>query len=121
MHCLIGSLEGSPAVASSASESDEDLLLVDPAVIQLHPDPQGDACVMGREFLGQAWQYRVQQGPCDLRVNAHLSLDVPRGTRCRLAFQPGAEVILFPQGIRLRATDPSPAAGVPAPQPIPPA
>ena len=121
MHCLIGSLEGSPAVASSASESDEDLLLVDPAVIQLHPDPQGDACVMGREFLGQAWQYRVQQGPCDLRVNAPLSLDVPRGTRCRLAFQPGAEVILFPQGIRLRATDPCAAAGVQAPQPIPPA
>ena len=121
MHCLIGSLESNTPEASSASESDEELLLVDPAVIQLHPDPQGDACIMGREFLGQAWQYRVQQGPCDLRVNAPLSLDVPRGTRCRLAFQPGAEVILFPQGIRLRATVPSPAAGVPAPQPIPPA
>ncbi len=106
MHCLIGPLEGDSPLPGSEPGPDEQLLLVDPALIRLQPDPQGEATVMGREFLGQAWQYRVQQGPCDLRVNAALALDVPRGTRCRLAFQPGAEVILFPQRIRLRATDP---------------
>ena len=106
MHCLIGPLEVDSSLPGSEPAPDEQLLLVDPALIRLHPDPQGEATVMGREFLGHAWQYRVQQGPCDLRVNAALALDVPRGTRCRLAFQPGAKVILFPQRIRLRATDP---------------
>ena len=121
MHCLIGPLEGDSPLTGSGPGPDEQLLLVDPALIRLQPDPQGEATVMGREFLGQAWQYRVQQGPCDLRVNAALELDVSRGTRCRLAFQPGAEVILFPQRIRLRATDPCAASGVPAVRPMPPA
>ena len=121
MHCLIGPLEGDSPLTGSGPGPDEQLLLVDPALIRLQPDPQGEATVMGREFLGQAWQYRVQQGPCDLRVNAALQLDVSRGTRCRLAFQPGAEVILFPQRIRLRATDPCAASGVPAVRPMPPA
>ena len=121
MHCLIGPLEGDRQLPGSEPGPDEQLLLVDPALIRLHPDPQGEATVMGREFLGQSWQYRVQQGPCDLRVNAALALDVPRGTRCRLAFQAGAEVILFPQRIRLRATDPYAASGVPALRPMPPA
>ena len=121
MHCLIGPLEGDSPLTGSGPGPDEQLLLVDPALIRLQPDPQGEATVMGREFLGQAWQYRVQQGPCDLRVNAALQLDVSRGTRCRLAFEPGAEVILFPQRIRLRATDPCAASGVPAVRPIPPA
>ena len=121
MHCLIGPLEGDRQLPGSEPGPDEQLLLVDPALIRLQPDPQGEATVMGREFLGQAWQYRVQQGPCDLRVNAALALDVPRGTSCRLAFQAGAEVILFPQRIRLRATDPYAASGVPALRPMPPA
>ena len=121
MHCLIGPLEGDRQLPGSEPGHDEQLLLVDPALIRLQPDPQGEATVMGREFLGQAWQYRVQQGPCDLRVNAALALDVPRGTRCRLAFQPGAEVILFPQRIRLRANDPYAASGVPALRTMPPA
>ena len=121
MHCLIGPLEGDRQLPGSEPGHDEQLLLVDPALIRLQPDPQGEATVMGREFLGQAWQYRVQQGPCDLRVNAALALDVPRGTRCRLAFQPGAEVMLFPQRIRLRANDPYAASGVPALRPMPPA
>ena len=121
MHCLIGALEGDSPLPGSGPGPDEQLLLVDPALIRLQPDPQGEATVMGREFLGQAWQYRVQQGPCDLRVNAALALDVSRGTRCRLAFQPGAEVILFPQRIRLRANDPYAASGVPALRPMPPA
>ena len=121
MHCLIGPLEGDSPQPGSGPETDAQLLLVDPALIRVHPDPQGDATVMGREFLGQAWQYRVQQGSCDLRVNAELALDVPRGTRCRMEFLPGAEVILFPQRIRLRATDPCGASGVPAVRPMPPA
>ena len=121
MHCLIGALEGDSPLPGSEPGPDEQLLLVDPALIRLQPDPQGQATVMGREFLGQSWQYRVQQGPCDLRVNAALALDVPRGTRCRLAFQAGAEVILFPQRIRLRANDPYAASGVPALRPMPPA
>ena len=118
MHRLIG-IGGRQSLPGSEPGPDEQLLLVDPALIRLQPDPQGEATVM-TEFLDRAWQYRAA-GALRLRVNAALALDVPRGTRCRLAFQPGAEVILFPQRIRLRANDPYAASGVPALRPMPPA
>ncbi|MDA0257076.1 MAG: ABC transporter ATP-binding protein [Cyanobacteria bacterium] len=116
LHCLIGPLQrrGSEPIGDFKAQSS--MLLVDPAAIALVVDSQGEACVMGREFLGQAWQYRVQQGDCNLRVNCSLEHDHPRGTRCRLAFRSGAEAILFPQRVRLHASDPcEPAAPQAAP------
>ena len=121
LHCLIGPLQhhGSEPIGDDNVQSST--LLVDPAAIALVADSQGDACVMGREFLGQAWQYRVQQGDCNLRVNCSLEQDLPRGTRCRLAFRSGAEAILFPQRLRLHASDPCERAAPPVAPLTPPA
>ena len=85
---------------------DRSTVLVDPCAIALEVDPEAEPCVMGREFLGQAWQYRIQAGDLHLRLSVPLDQDVPRGTRCRLTFRPEATAILFPHRIRVRASDP---------------
>ena len=85
---------------------DRSTVLVDPGAIALEVDPEAEPCVMGREFLGQAWQYRIQAGDLHLRLSVPLDQDVPRGTRCRLTFLPEATAILFPHRIRVRASDP---------------
>ena len=105
LRCDLGLLEpvdGTPI----DSLPDRSTVLVDPGAIALEVDPDADPCVMGREFLGQAWQYRIQAGDLHLRLSVPLEQDVPRGTRCRLTFRPEATAILFPHRIRVRASDP---------------
>ena len=92
---------------------DDAQLLVDPTMIRLEPQADAAACVMGREFLGQAWQVRVQLDDQQLRITLPLVKDHSRGTRCHLCFEPDASVILFPQRIRLVANDPCDPEGVP--------
>ncbi|MGC6482872.1 MAG: ABC transporter ATP-binding protein [Synechococcus sp.] len=72
-------------------------LLVDPAAISLELDPGGDACVMGREFLGREWLYRVEAADQQLRLRLPLAQNHRRGTRCRLRLKAGESVLLFPQ------------------------
>ena len=97
------SLEGGDPEASGVSPaaSDDPVLLVDPAAIELSPDQQGDACVMGREFLGREWLYRVEAGGQQLRLRLPLHHDYRRGTRCNLALRSGEDVLLFPDRIGL--------------------
>ena len=75
--------------------------MVEPSAIRMTLDPSGEACVMGREFLGHAWQYRIQLDGLTLRLVLPLEMDHPRGTRCRLSFRRGAEPILYPQRQRV--------------------
>jgi iron(III) transport system ATP-binding protein len=112
-HCLLGSLQ---AVQSGAPEQvrcaepdstleghstgpgrEDPVLLVDPAAIDLRLDPDGDACVMGREFLGREWLYRVEAGGQQLRLLLPLQHDYRRGTRCRLSLRPDETVLLYPE------------------------
>ena len=95
---------------------DDACLLVDPTAICLEPDPEGEACVMGREFLGQAWQMRVQLENQVLRVTLPLNIDLNRGARCRLRFHPCAAMTLFPQRVRVVASDPCESAVPPDPR-----
>ena len=105
LHCCLGSLPV-PSQLSLKSWPDDASLLVDPAAIALEPEPEAEACVMGREFQGHAWQLRVQTAEQHLRVTQPLEHDYNRGTRCRLGFRKGAKAMLFPQRISLNATDP---------------
>ena len=109
---LLEPVDGTPI----DSLPDRSTVLVDPGAIALEVDPDADPCVMGREFLGQAWQYRIQAGDLHLRLSVPLDQDVPRGTRCRLTFRPGATAILFPHRLRVRASDPCDVA---APRAVP--
>ena len=111
--CLLGALQRSKAPSRpleggdpeasgvSPAASDDPVLLVDPAAIELSPDQQGDACVMGREFLGREWLYRVEAGGQQLRLRLPLHHDYRRGTRCNLALKSGEDVLLFPDRIGL--------------------
>ena len=120
--CLLGPLEPeSDDVVAPSVDPSSSTLLVDPASIALIPDEQGEACVMGREFLGQSWLVRLQHGDCNLRVICGLEHDLSRGTRCQLRFRSGARATLFPQRIKLRAIDPCAASVPPAPLPTAPA
>jgi len=105
LHCCLGSLSVPPQL-SLESWPDDASVLVDPAAISLEPEPESEACVMGREFQGHAWQLRVQAAEHQLRVSQPLENDYDRGTRCRLGFRKGAKAMLFPQRISLSASDP---------------
>ena len=121
LQCLLGALQSENSELAPPAPEPSSTLLVDPSSIALLPDDRGEACVMGREFLGQSWLVRIQQGNCNLRVICGLEHDLPRGTRCQLRFRPGARVTLFPQRIKLRAIDPCAPSGLPTPLPSSPA
>ncbi len=100
-------LDDDQACGLSPAANDTPVLLVDPAAIELSVDPDGEACVMGREFLGREWLYRVEAGGQQLRLRLPLHHDHRRGTRCRLALRSDEVVLLFPERIPLAlATQP---------------
>jgi iron(III) transport system ATP-binding protein len=101
LNCSLGRFR----MPSGLGERDlaEASVLVDPAAITLVPDPTAEACVMGREFLGREWLYRVEAGARQLRLRLPLQSDYQRGTRCRLALRPGETVLLYPQRLVLEA------------------
>ena len=62
-----------------------------------------EAEVLSREFLGRSWLYLVELADLRLRVRQPLEVVLARGERCRLLLEPGAEPLLFPGGLPLRA------------------
>lgn len=104
--CSLGPLvaRSSDPPSSLSGNAPESVLLVDPAAIQLQLDPEGEACVMGREFLGREWLYRVEAGGQQLRISLPLAQDHQRGTRCNLRLHDDATVLLFPQRLALRSS-----------------
>ena len=100
LRCAIGSLVPTGMASGGALDPDA-CVMVEPNCIAMTPDASGEACVMGREFLGHAWQYRIQLDDLNLRLVLPLEMDYARGTRCRLSFRPRAEPILYPQRQRV--------------------
>lgn len=101
LRCLLGDL-AIPEGQRSMALPDDATVLIDPALIDLDPDAAGDACVMGREFLGRSWLYRLQIGDQQLRLIRPLDEDHQRGLRCRLSLQQNSEVLLHPQCVSLQ-------------------
>jgi iron(III) transport system ATP-binding protein len=98
-------LEGRPGLHLSAGESGE--ALIPPEGLTFEPDPEGEAWVQGREFLGHDWAYLVQWG--ERRLRLHLPLDVvhSRGQRGHVGLKPDTSGWLFPGGQRLLALPPA--------------
>ena len=97
--CCLGDLDTSePGVQADQSASGDCCVLVDPHDIDVMADAEGEASVLGREFLGDAWEYRIRVA--DVLVRAHCPIDQehPPHTRCRLTFRDGAKVTLLPLG-----------------------
>jgi iron(III) transport system ATP-binding protein len=101
LHTALGSFETLQGATATDPHADPAPnapceVLLDPEAISLEPDPQGDAVVLGREFLGRGWLVQVQQQELTLRLRLPLEQVVERGQRCRLALRPGAGALLFP-------------------------
>ena len=99
LFCCLGDLDASePGVQVDQSAAGDCCVLVAPHDIHVVADADGEARVLGREFLGDAWEYRIRIA--DVLVRAHCPIDQehPPQTRCRLTFKDGARVTLLPQG-----------------------
>jgi iron(III) transport system ATP-binding protein len=91
-----------PADAAAGSSAAE--VLVSQQAIELLPDDEAEAWVVGREFLGREWLYQVQLADLRLRLRLPLSHNYARGQRCRLRLLPGESARLFPSGQDLVST-----------------
>lgn len=93
---------GAPAVSERAraalTPGQGDEVMVSPEAIALVPDPNGEARVLGREFLGREWLYQLRQDDLSLRLRLPLGEEYGHGQRCRLQLRPGHGATLFPQG-----------------------
>tara|TARA_B100000609_G_scaffold127158_1_gene101247 strand:+ start:85 stop:693 length:609 start_codon:yes stop_codon:yes gene_type:complete len=96
LRCPLGDLER-PDDFQVDSLPEEATVLVAPEAITLHEDADGKDEVVGREFLGHSWMYRVRSGDRQLRLLRPLAEDYQRGQTCRLCLQPGSSVLLHPQ------------------------
>lgn len=104
LSCLLGDLE-IPDSQHSVALPDDATVLVDPSYINLNPDSAGNAQVMGREFLGRKWLYRIRIGDQQLRLIRPLDEDHQMGMRCRLSLQQGSTVLLHPNCLSLQVAD----------------
>ena len=89
-----------PAAAGSVRGSE---VLVSQQAIELVPDDDAEAWVVGREYLGREWLYQVQLGELRLRLRLPLDLDYSRGQRCQLRLRSGESARLYPSGAALIA------------------
>ena len=79
----------------------EACVLVEPEAIGVVSDPGAEASVLGREFLGDLWEYRIDLAGLILRARCSLEQDFTPNERCRVALKDGASVTLLPQRINL--------------------
>ena len=97
----IGSFELTADAAPGQTAAE---VLVSQQGIELLPDEEAEAWVVGREFLGREWLYQVQLADLRLRLRLPLSRNYARGQRCRLRLLPGESARLFPSGQDLIST-----------------
>lgn len=99
---LLDGLRDQPLPAGAGSD-----VLILPEGLSFEIDPEGEAWVLGREFLGHDWAYLVQWGERRLRLRLPLDVLHGRGQRGRVGLQPNALGWLFPGGHRLVALAPA--------------
>ena len=92
-----------PPTPPSPADSEPLEVLVSPDGIELQLNPQGEAWLQGREFLGREWLYQVQLGELKLRLRLPLEAEYGRGQRCQLQLRPGTPAMLFPSRQPLQA------------------
>ena len=103
VHTSVGDLQLIEALSGHGGSKEPFEVLILPEGLAFVPDPEGEALVLGREFLGQDWAYRVQWGEQRLRLRLPLELVYSRGQRGSVRLQANGSGWLFPGGQRLRA------------------
>ncbi len=94
-------LDSAPLPASGALQ-----LLLAADGLELLPQADGRCRVLGREFLGHSWLYRVACGDCTLRLRLPLEQDHSPGLTCEVRVRPGQGALLYPgaQPVRMIAS-----------------
>jgi iron(III) transport system ATP-binding protein len=107
-HTAVGRLElvEQEMGGEAAWRGEEGEVLVLPEDLEFVPDAQGEAWVLGREFLGQEWAYWVQMGQQRLRLRLPLAFSHSRGDRGLVRLRAQGVGWWFPGGWRLRAWSP---------------
>lgn len=115
VHTPAGALERlEPPGGEPPAAADEWEALVPPDALEFVPHPEGEAWVLGREFLGQDWAYLVQWGQWRLRLRLPLALNLPRGERGEVRLRTNSTAWLFPGGHRLRTSPGGGGSSLPA-------
>jgi len=102
VHTSLGTLRATASLGPGAADPALEVMVM-PEAVTLDPAADGEARVLGREYLGRHWLYQVQSGSQRLRLRLPLQHDYSRGLRCRLALVPGAAARLYPRGVPLLA------------------
>ena len=102
LSCPLGSLKNrTSSGAYQQNLPSEACVLVEPEAIGVVSDPKAEASVLGREFLGDLWEYRINFAGMILRARCSIEQDFMPNERCRVALKKGASVTLLPQRINL--------------------
>jgi iron(III) transport system ATP-binding protein len=102
LSCPLGSLKNrTSSGAYQQNLPSEACVLVEPEAIGVVSDPKAEASVLGREFLGDLWEYRIDFAGMILRARCSIEQDFMPNERCRVALKKGASVTLLPQRINL--------------------
>jgi len=99
----VGNLEMVEALPGPSRHQEPCEVLILPEGLAFVPDPEGEAWVLGREFLGQDWAYRVQWREQRLRLRLPLELVYSRGQRGWVRLHTHGSGWFFPGGHRLQA------------------
>ena len=70
-------------------------VLVESKDIEIVVDDGGQASILGREFLGDLWEYRVRMGDLIVRATCPVERDYPLHTPCNIKVKSGASVDLM--------------------------
>ena len=94
--CVLGDLDQQQfGIRSSESMPQGSCVLVQPKDIEIVVDPMGQASILGREFLGTGWEYRVRSGDSMVRAICSLESNYTVHTSCRLRLKSDAEINLM--------------------------
>ena len=102
LYCSLGKLSN-PFNTSSQEHTwpSEACVLVEPEDIGVVSDPRAEASVLGREFLGDLWEYRIDFAGMILRARCSIEHDFMPNERCRIVLKKGASLVFLPQSINL--------------------
>ena len=82
-------------MAAAPTTQKECCVLVESKDIEIDADDRGDAAIVGREFLGDLWEYRVRMGEMVVRATCGVEKDYPPQMPCSLRIKEGAAVDLM--------------------------
>ena len=102
LSCAIGSVRNQEKLEGiQRNWPEESCILVEPQSIGVIPDDDAQASVLGREFRGDFWEYRIRVGDLLLRARCPLEQKFPPHSRCRVSLKNDASVRLLPHRIDL--------------------